>query len=81
MYQPPVRIIGKAGIIRFFGQRFDGMIVEAEVEDRIHHAGDGEFRAGPYADEKRIVAGAEALTLQLLEASKSGVHLLSHRGG
>jgi hypothetical protein len=54
------------------------VVIEAEVEDGVHHAGHREFCAGADADQQRIVACAEALTLQFLEAIEGGVHLLGY---
>ena len=70
-----IGIIGKTRIIAEFGQGFDGLIVEAEVEDGIHHAGHGELGAGADGDEEGIVARAELLALQLFKLLEGGVHL------
>ena len=70
-----IGVIGKARIVAELGQRFDGLVVEAEVENRVHHAGHGELCAGADADQQRIVAAAELLALQLLELVEGFVHL------
>ena len=41
-----IGVISKAGIIAALGQRFHGLIVEAQVQNRVHHAGHGELCAG-----------------------------------
>ena len=65
--QPAVGIVGKARIVAALGQGFDALIVQAEIENRIHHAGHGKLRAGANADQQRIFALAEFLALQLFQ--------------
>ena len=74
--QAAIGVIGKAGIVAALGQGFDGLVVEAEVEDGVHHAGHGELGAGADGDEQRIFACAELLALQLLELLEGGVHFV-----
>ena len=66
-----IGVIGKARIIAALGQRFDGLVVEAEVQDGVHHAGHGELGAGADGDEQRILARAELLALQLFQAVRA----------
>ena len=75
-----VGVVGEAGIVAALGQTFDRLVVEAEVEDGVHHAGHGELRAGADADQQRIVGAAELLALQFLEAGEGFVHLLVNFG-
>ena len=56
-----------AGILRLLGERLDHFLVEAEVENRVHHAGHRRARAGTDGNEKRIVAVAELLAGRLLK--------------
>ena len=56
-------------------QRFHALVVQAEVQDGVHHAGHGELRARAHADQQRIVARAELLPLQLLQLRQRLVHL------
>ncbi len=71
-----VGVISKAGIIGALRERFHGLVVEAEVENGVHHAGHGELGAGADGDEQRIVACAELLPLHLLKAFERGKHFL-----
>ncbi len=51
-------------------ESFDAAVVEAHVEDGLHHAGHGELGAGAYRDQQRVVRVAEAaahLALQGLQ--------------
>ena len=71
--QAAIGVIGKAGIVAELGQRFDGLVVEAEVENGVHHAGHGELGAGADGDQQRIVARAQLLPLQLFQPLEGGV--------
>ena len=73
--QAAVGVISEAGIIAASGQRFDCLIVEAQVENGVHHAGHGELGAGADRDEEGIFALAEFLPLQLLKPLQGSVHL------
>src|SRR5690606_14007550 len=60
----------EAAILRAGGQSLDGAIVEAEIEDRVHHPGHRELRAGTHRDEKWVIRVAQPATdrgLQLRE--------------
>ena len=56
--EAPVGIVGEApvGALR---QRLDRLVVEAEIEDGIHHAGHGSAGAGANRDEERRLFVAE----------------------
>ena len=49
-----VAVPGEAFVARLGRQPFDGRVVEAEVEDGVHHAGHRHARAGADRDEQRI---------------------------
>ena len=66
--QAAIGVIGEARIVAALGQALDRLVVQAEVEDGIHHAGHGELCARANADQQRIVGAAELLALQLLPA-------------
>ena len=72
--QAAIGVIRKAGIAAALGQRFDGLVVEAEVQNRVHHAGHRELRARADGNQQRILAGAELLPLQLFQPVKRCVH-------
>src|ERR1035438_3226193 len=63
-------------ILAAFGQTFDRLVVEAEVEDGVHHAGHGELRAGTDGDQQRILSRTQLLPLQLFKPPERGEHLL-----
>ena len=56
-----------AGVLRLRGERLDDLLVETEVENRIHHTRHRRARAGADRNEKRILGVAELLAGGLLE--------------
>ena len=65
--EAPVRVVGKARILRLLCQPFDGYIVQAQVQDGVHHARHGD--AGPAADgnQERVVRVAEHAPVLLFQ--------------
>ena len=57
----PARVLG------LLGERLDHGLVEAEVEDGVHHARHRRARAGADGDEQRVLGVAELLAGRLLE--------------
>ena len=62
-----VAVIGKAGVVGLFGQTLNSLIVQAEVQDGVHHAGHGLTCAGTDGNQQGVLDGAEGLTGLLLE--------------
>ncbi len=54
------------------------LVVEADVEDGVHHSGHRELRAGPHRDQQRVVGVAEGLAHGLLEAREVLADLVFH---
>src|SRR5665648_655045 len=74
--EPAVAVVGEA---RVAGRRDDalhGGVVEAQVEDGVHHAGHGGAGAGAHRDQQRIGGVAELLAGVGLERGERGGHLL-----
>ncbi|MPM36798.1 hypothetical protein SDC9_83400 [bioreactor metagenome] len=84
----------EAGVAGLGSQRLDGGVVDAEVEDGVHHAGHGLHGTGPYGDQQRLLGPAERTARTLLEAVHrlldlapqsrrplTGLHGLHARGG
>jgi hypothetical protein len=65
--EPAVRVVGEARVARGLGEPLDTGVVEAEVEDGVHHAGHRELGARPHTDEQRIERIAEFATHLLFE--------------
>ena len=62
-----VTVIGKAPVAGFLRQRFHGLVVEAEIEHGIHHAGHRGARARTHRDQQRVDLVAEDLAGDLAD--------------
>ena len=76
LHETPVRVPGELRIAALASQPLDGDIVEAEVEDRLHHPRHGHRGAGPHRDQQRIVSIAEVLARRGLDAMQGILHLM-----
>ena len=65
--QPPVRVVGEALVAGRLREPGDRLVIETEVEDRVHHPGHRHRRPGADGDEQRIVRVAEPLSGLRLE--------------
>ena len=74
--QAPVRVEREPCVVGPRGKPFGGLVVQPEVEDRVHHPGHRDGRARTHRDEQRIVARAEPLAGPLLEPAHVLVDLL-----
>ena len=70
-----IAVAGEAGIAAFGGEAFDGLIVQAEIEDRVHHAGHGDRRTGAHGQEKRVFRITELGARGLLDHCKGPADL------
>ena len=52
--EPPVGIEREALVPRRPGKALDGLVVQAQVENRVHHPGHRDRRTGTHRDEERI---------------------------
>ena len=68
LHEAAVAVVGEAGVAGLSGQALDGRIVQAPVEDGVHHAGHGLARAGAHGHQQGIFHVAELLAGQLLKA-------------
>ena len=57
------------GVVAALRQGFHGLGVQAEIEDRVEHAGHRDRGARAHGEEQRIAAAAELLARILLEVS------------
>ena len=62
--------------MRLGDKALNGIVVEAQVEDRVHHAGHGERSARAHRDEQRIGGIAELLAATGLEVGLGGNDLI-----
>jgi hypothetical protein len=73
--QPPVRVVREARVAGPLGEPADGLVVQAEVEDRVHHPGHRDRGARAHGDEERVGRVAEAPAGLLLERAQMLVDL------
>ncbi len=52
--EPAVRVVGEALVVGAGCEALHALVVEPEVEDRVHHPGHRELGAGTHADEQRV---------------------------
>ena len=71
-----VGVVGEALVAALGDQPLDRLVVQAEVEDGVHHAGHGKLGAGAHRDEQRILGVAELLAGLLLDDAQRGHHLV-----
>src|SRR6202035_3968684 len=69
------RVEGEALVLREGGQALGGVLVEAQVEDGVHHSRHREFRARADAHEEWIFGVAETLAGLPLEGLEVREHL------
>src|SRR6202012_6161692 len=69
-----VAIVGEALVAAGGDEALHRLVVEAEVENGVHHAGHGIARAGADREEKSIGHAAEALAEALLESRERRVY-------
>ncbi len=62
-----VGVVGEALVAGALGQPVDGLVVEAQVEDGVHHARHGEHGAGADGEEQRVLGIAQGLAGELLQ--------------
>ena len=83
--EAPVGVEGEALVPGLLGQALHGLVVEAEVEDRVHHAGHGELGTRAHGHEQRVAGVANGLAHGLLEPGAGtrhfGVELLGPAAG
>ena len=68
LHEAAVAVICEAGVVGLLGQTLDSLVVQAEVQDGVHHAGHGLTCAGTDGDQQRVLVVAEGLAGDLLEA-------------
>ncbi len=73
--QAAIGVVGKARIIAAPGKCFHSLIVQAEVQNRVHHARHRKLCAGTDRDQQRIFSGAELLPLHVLKVFERRMHL------
>ena len=67
LHKAAVAVVGKARVAGLLGQALNGRVVQAEVEDGVHHAGHGLTRPGAHGHQQGIFHVAELLAGDLLK--------------
>ncbi len=62
-----IAVVGEALVAAFGGEAGGGDVVQAEIEDGVHHARHGEFRAGANAEQQGIGGIAQLFAHLLFE--------------
>ena len=75
-----IAIVGEPRVAAFGLERLDGLIVQAQVQDGIHHARHGKLSARANAHQQRVVHRAKLLAHALFEGSQGFEHLLVDLG-
>src|SRR5438445_587758 len=75
-HEPPVSVVCEALVLRELRERRARFVVEAEVQDRVHHPGHAHRRAGAHRDEERVLRVAELLARCALDRGERALHLL-----
>ena len=73
--EAPVRVVGETIVIRELRKSGNGLAVQPEVENRVHHPGHRHARTAAHRHEQRIRRGAEAFFGALLELAHRRVHV------
>ena len=71
-----VGVVGEALVAGAAGEALHGFVVDAEVEDGVHHAGHGDACAGADRNQQGIVGVAEAGAHDRLDVGDAGADLL-----
>ncbi len=78
--EPAVAVPGEPLVTRGLDQALDGLVVEADVEHRVHHAGHGHARAGTHGHQQGVARVAERAAHQALHAAQVELDLLGQLG-
>ena len=75
LHQPAVGVAGEALVAGALGEALDRFVAEAEVEDRVEHAGHRDASARAHRDQQRVLRVAEPLAGAGLERRQGRIHL------
>ncbi len=76
-----IAVIGEARIARQLGQARDGLVVEPEIEHRVHHAGHRGASTRAHRDQQRLLGRAELGADRTLDRGQGGRDLVLQRIG
>ena len=81
LHEAAVGVPGEARVAGLGGEALDRRVVEADVEDGLHHPGHRELGAGADGHQQRVVGLAELLAHRLLERDEVLGDLVGEAGG
>ena len=73
--EPAVGVVGEAGVVGELGQALHHHVVEAQVQDGVHHAGHGGAGAGAHGDQQGVLGVGKLLAADLLHLAQVLVDL------
>ena len=76
-----IGVVGKARIAGFVGQALGDFVVEAQVEDGVHHARHGDRRAGAHREQQRVLGVAKTRAHLFLDQIQGDPVFLLQQGG
>jgi len=68
LHETAIAVVCKAGVVGLLGQALNSLVVQAQVQDGVHHAGHGLTRAGTDGDQQGVCVIAKLLAGDLLQA-------------
>ena len=68
LHKAAVAVVCKAGVVGLLGQALNSLVVQAQVQDGVHHAGHGLTCAGADGDQQGVGVVAKGLAGDLLQA-------------
>ena len=80
LHEAAVRVVREPLVVRLLREPLHGVVVEAEVEDRVHHPGHRERRTRAHRHEQRIGSLAELLAHLRLERVPGGGDFVHQAG-
>ncbi len=79
--EAPVGIVGEALVAGQCNEALKGFVVEAQVEDSLHHAGHGHLGPRAYGNQQRVLRVAKPLPRVLLDVGEGGSDLFHEAAG
>ena len=76
--KPAVTVPGETGVATGLLQRHHGLIIQAQVQDRVHHARHRIARSRTHGDQKGLLHVPETLAEDLLRVRHAGLDLRPH---
>ncbi len=80
-HEPAVGVIGEPLVVGLLGQALHRLVVEAEVEDGVHHPRHRELGPRPHRHQQRIARVTDPLPHRLLEPGPGPGHFAGERIG